>query len=103
MITTTPRQLRKAADIQEKIQSLQKELSQLLNPPAERASRAHRKRRLSAQGLANLRAGVRRRMAATAKTVRKPKRKLGAAGRTRLAALAKASWVKAKRAGRSRL
>jgi hypothetical protein len=35
MINITPQQLRKAANIQEKIQSLQKELGQLLGGPAE--------------------------------------------------------------------
>ena len=113
MITITPQQLRKAADIQEKIQSLQEQLGQILGGPVEatetptkpkrrKVSAAGRaaiaaaakarwakikgtatstkpaqkpKRKMSAQGLANIRAGVAKRMAAQGKTVQKPKRK----------------------------
>jgi hypothetical protein len=96
MINITPQQLRKAANIQEKLQSLQKELGQLLGAPGEldtteppkkrrkvsaagianiraaqkarwariKAGKTPKKRRMSAQGLANIRAGVRKRMAA---------------------------------------
>ena len=142
MINATPTQLRKAADIQEKIQSLQEELGQLLggevSTPAQtpegpkkrkvsaaaqakmrRAQKARwakikgtapaarlaqkGKRKLSAKGLANIRAGVARRMAAQGKAVQKPKRKFSAAGRAALSAAAKARWAKAKKAGKSRL
>jgi len=109
MINATPQQLRKAADLQEKILSLQEQLGQLLGAPAQPAApalpptRAPGKRKLSAQGLANIRAGVRKRMAAKAQTARQPRRKFSAAGRARLAALAKARWAKAKKAGKTRL
>jgi len=106
MINATPRQLRKAANIQEKIQALQAKLGQLLGAsaqPATRATRGRRKRRMSARGLANIRAGVKKRMAGKGKAVKPLKRKFSAAGRARLAALAKARWAKAKKAGRSRL
>jgi hypothetical protein len=142
MINATPTQLRKAADIQEKIQSLQEELGQLLGgelstsaQPTEeprkykfsaagrarmRAAQKARwakikgtapetkpaqkaKRKMSAQGLANIRAGVAKRMAAQGKVVQKPKRKMSAAGRAAISAAAKARWAKAKRAGKSRL
>jgi hypothetical protein len=60
MITATPAQLRKAADIQEKILSLQAELGQLLGAsgPAETATTeaSKRKGKMSARGLANIRA-----------------------------------------------
>jgi len=142
-INITPTQLRKAADIQERIQSLQEQLGQLLggevSTPAQsteaprtrkRASAAGRarmraaqlarwakikgttpstkpaknaKRKMSAEGLANIRAGVAKRMAAQGKAVRKPKRKFSAAGRAALAAAARARWAKAKKAGKSRL
>jgi hypothetical protein len=110
----SPKQLRKAADIQEKIQSLQEELGQLLGgevstraqtteapkkykfsayirakmraaqqarwvkikgtaPSIEPA--AEPKRKMSAQGLANIRAGVAKRMAAQGKVDQKPKKK----------------------------
>jgi len=141
--TLTPTQLRKAADIQEKIQSLQEELGQLLgsevSSPVEapateprkkrgkvsaagrarmRAAQIARwakikgteqfttpapKRKMSAQGLANIRAGVAKRMAAKGKAVQKPKRKFSAAGRAALAAAARARWAKVKAAGKTRL
>jgi hypothetical protein len=142
MINITPTQLRKAADIQERIQSLQEELGQLLGgevptpaqrneaprkrkfsaavrakmraaqkarwarvkgiaPEAEPAQKP--KRKMSAQGLANIRAGVAKRMAAQGKAVQKPNRKFSAAGRAALAAAARARWAKVKAAGKSRL
>jgi hypothetical protein len=58
---------------------------------------------MSAQGLANIRAGVAKRMAAQGKAVQKPKRKVSAAGRAALSAAAKARWAKVKKAGKSRL
>ncbi len=114
MINATPTQLRKAADIQEKIQSLQEELGQILGdsgpapaPATEprkkykfsaaarakmRAAQKARwakikgtapsakpeqmpKRKMSAEGLANIRAGVAKRMAAQGKAGQKPKQK----------------------------
>jgi len=140
MINATPVQLRKAADIQEKIQSLQEELGELLGgsgdtaaiePPKSRkrsaAVRARMrmaqkarwaklkgeapsatpapKRMLSAKGLANIRAGVRRRVLGQAKgkAVQQPKRKISTAGKARLSALAKARWAKVKAQGKARL
>ena len=129
----TPRQLRQAANIQEKIQDLQKELAVVLggetpvpfdtNPTRgkRRMSAAGRaaiaaaararwakikgtapKRKLSAQGLANIRAGVARRMAAkgkasAAKAAEKPKRKMSPAWR---AALERA-WAARRAKGRA--
>jgi len=112
MINITPQQLRKAADIQEKIQLLQEELGVLLGSPAQaaaakapRAPKAPKKRILSAAGLANIRAGVRKRMLAQGKrtAARKPKRNISAAARTRLSRLAKARWAAVKKAGKSKL
>jgi hypothetical protein len=114
----TPQQLRKAADIQERIQSLQSELNSILGggeastpaqatepptkPKKRKMSAAGRaaiaaaararwakvkgtapsakpaqkpKKKLSAQGIANIRAGVAKRMAAQGKAVQKPKQK----------------------------
>jgi len=140
-ITITAEQLRQAADIQERIQSLQQELSQILGaassatqgafPQGRRtgrrvmsaagraaiaaAARARwarikgtaSKRKLSAQGLANIRAGVAKRMAAMRAgkpaATPAPKRKISAAGRARLSALAKARWKKARAEGRAKL
>jgi hypothetical protein len=142
MINATPTQLRKAADIQERIQTLQTELSEILGgevstsaEPTEtarkykfsaaarakmRAAQQARwakiketapsakpaqkgKRKMSAQGLANIRAGVAKRMTAQGKVILKPKKKFSAAGRAALSAAAKARWAKAKRAGKSTL
>jgi ElaB/YqjD/DUF883 family membrane-anchored ribosome-binding protein len=106
MINATPQQLRKAADIQEKIQSLQMELDELLGSPVEAAAtKAPKKRKMSAAGLANIRAGVRKRMLAQGKraAVQKPKRKVSAAAKARLSRLAKARWAAVKKAGKSRL
>lgn len=61
----TPQQLRQAANLKERIESLQKELNGILGetkaPTPE--STAKPKRKLSAKGRANIRAGVRARMA----------------------------------------
>jgi hypothetical protein len=136
MIDITPAQLRNAADIKEKIESLQEELGQLLGGSGEtaaieapkkykfsaaarakmRAAQKARwakikgpapsakpalkpKRKMSAQGLANIRAGVAKRMAAKggAKAVQKPK-KMSAAGLANIRAAQKARWAKAKKA-----
>ena len=66
------------------------------------------KRKLSAQGLANIRAGVRKRLAAQTKAgatkpAKKTKKHFSAAARAALAAAIKARWAKAKAANRSKL
>ena len=134
----TPKQLRRAANLQEKIQSLQSDLNQILGSegsasaqstegPTKRKFSASAKarmrkaqrarwakikgtkpgrkagRKMSAKGLANIRAGVLKRMKNQGKTTRKPKRKMSAAGRAALAAAAKARWAKAKAAGKTTL
>ena len=58
---------------------------------------------MSAEGLANIRAGVAKRLAAQGKAVQKAKRKFSAAGRAALSAAAKARWAKAKKAGKTTL
>jgi hypothetical protein len=145
----TPTQLRAAADIQERIQSLQEELNSILDggetptpfvaeavesprkwgmsaagrariAAAARARwaklRAEKgeadvvrkpKRKLSAKGIANIRAGVARRwgkkgVAATTSEA-KPKVKRSAAWRKALSAALKARWAKAKKAGKASL
>jgi hypothetical protein len=138
--TLSPTQLRKAADIQERIQSLQEELGQLLGgeisssaQPIEvltarkfsaytrakmRAAQQARwakikgsapsakparkpKRKMSAQGLANIRAGVAKRMAAQGKAVQKPKRKMTAAWRKALERAWAARRAKGKATGKA--
>jgi ElaB/YqjD/DUF883 family membrane-anchored ribosome-binding protein len=76
----SPGQLRKAANIQEKIQKLQKKLNQLLGattePATSEAPKAKRK---------------------------KGRRKMSAAAKAKMARLMKARWAKAKKAGKSKL
>ena len=110
----TPQQLRKAADLQEKILTLQRQLSSLVGGsaavPAAPAP-AKKKGKISAAGLARIRAAQKARWAkaksgaakAAPAAARKSRPKLSAAGRARLKALAKARWAKAKAAGKSRL
>ena len=139
MITATPKQLRRAADLKERIDALQDELNEILGsevstatadteqPRKYKFSAAARakmrkaqkarwakirgtapsskpvkkgKRKMSAEGLANIRAGVAKRMAAQGKAGQKPKRKMTPAWR---AALARA-WAarRAKAAGKSK-
>ncbi len=108
----TPAQLRQAADIQERIQTLQQQLNAVLGgaPTSTPASAGPAPRRnISAAGIARIRAAQKARwakakgQAAPVKTEPKPKRTMSPAARARLAALAKARWAKAKKAGKSRL
>jgi hypothetical protein len=104
----SPTQLRQAADIQEQIQALQQQLGELLGsaPQAEATAEKQPKRKISAAGIARIRAAQKARWAKAKGTLapaNKPKREMSPAVRARLAALAKARWRKAKAAGKSRL
>jgi hypothetical protein len=105
----TPQQLRNAADIQERIESLQHQLNELLEGSESAGASPTKRRSLSAQGLANIRAGARKRWGllraqrVVAPIGRKRKGKMSAAGRARIAAALKARWRAAKRAGRNEL
>jgi len=110
MTNLSPQQLRKAADLKEKIEALQKQLDALLGggSPAAPAVRASGRRKMSAAGRAAIAAAARARWAKErAKKGSAPakpkKRKVSAAGRAALAAAARARWAKAKAAGRSKL
>jgi hypothetical protein len=116
LIGLSPSSLRNAADLQEKILELQAELGQLLGDAvptiiveaSEIAPKA-KKRKLSATGLAAIRAGVKKRMAGQNRNARngtpvtKPKRKMSAATKAAMSLAAKARWKKAKAAGRTSL
>jgi hypothetical protein len=84
LITLTAKQLRQAANVQEKIQSLQKELNQILGATVETTDgestdgRRKKKRKMSAAGRAAIAAAARARWAKLKGTA--PKRKLSAAG-----------------------
>jgi hypothetical protein len=105
----TPQQLRRAADVKERMDALQKELNQLLGAPAPApaAAAGSGRKKISAAGIARIRAAQRARWAAvrSASSPAKPakKRKFSAAGRARLSALAKARWAKVKAAGKKSL
>jgi hypothetical protein len=61
------------------------------------------KRKMSAQGIANIRAGVAKRMAAQRKAVQKPKRKMTAAWRRALERAWAAKRAKAKVTGKTKV
>jgi hypothetical protein len=127
----SPAQLRQAADIQERILSLQRELSELLGGEAEslpgkrrlsaegraaiaagararwaRIKGTGRKRKMSAEGRADIQAGVRKRMASRAEgrgAEPARKRKFSSESRARLSALTRARWARARKAGKTTL
>jgi hypothetical protein len=110
----TSQQLRRAADLKERIDALQNELEALLGggaaTPAAKPT-GPRKHRMSAAGRAAIAAAAKARWAAyrtkapaeAAAPAKKAKRKFSPEGRARLAALAKERWAKAKKAGKSKL
>ena len=109
----TPQQLRRAADLKERIDALQEKLGQLLGAlapaPAAAAAAPKKRKKISAAGIARIRAAQKARWAAIkkgkapGKPAPKKKRNVSAAGRARLAALARARWAKVKAAGKTSL
>jgi hypothetical protein len=107
-------QLRHAAEVQTKIESLQAELAKVLGGtaspgPAATVRRGRppgRKRKLSAAGRARIIAATKaywaKVKAGAPPAARPAKRAVSAAGRARLVAIAKARWAKAKAAGKSK-
>ena len=104
--------LRTAADVQEKIQSLQRELAQILAGVVSTVTNSHKPRgktRMSAAGRARIAAAARARWAkikagkSTTGSTKPAKRKMSAAARARLSAMARARWRKAKAAGKMAL
>jgi hypothetical protein len=107
----SPQQLRRAADLQERILALQNEFNRLVGDPNQAravAPAATGKRKLSAQARARISAAAKKRWAAAraargGAAARRAKSKISAAGRKRLAAAVKARWAAAKAAGRKAL
>jgi hypothetical protein len=101
-------QLRRAADIKDKIESLQKELSRLLGS-TDGAAAPRKRRKMSAAGRRKIAAAARARWAkvkgrkSAAKPVKKARRKMSAAARAKIATAAKARWKKAKAQGKNSL
>jgi len=121
MITLSSEQLRQAADLKERIDALQNELAQLLagEVPAPiapetvqaAANGQAKKRKMSPQARANIRAAQKARRAiergealpeetAVAAEAGQPKKKRSAAWSRRLSAAMKASWAARKAAGK---
>ena len=111
----SPAQLRKAADLKERIDSLNSEVASLLGSdsslnPQPLPPKAGR-RQMSAAGRARIAAAARARWAKVrganggAAVSAKPagRRTMSAAGRAKIAAAARARWAKAKAAGKFRL
>src|SRR5438046_1265921 len=97
LIDLSPRQLRQAADLKERIDSLQHDLLQILGAVSQSngAATAPQKRKMSAAARARIAAGARARWAkikgpTSAKPATQSKKKMSAAGRARLSAMAKA-------------
>ncbi len=103
------RQLRQAAAIKERIDSLQDELNRLVGMPAAASVRRGGRRKMSRAAIARIRAGVRARWAkikrkgGAAKASRKTKRRMSAAVKARLSAIARERWRKVKASGRKAL
>ena len=120
------KQLRDAADLKERIDALQQELSEVLGgevpPPVQVAieasgtsgnGRRKRRKKVSAEGRANISAAAKARWAARrgqapsdtipATEEGRPKRKRSAAWSKALSEAMKARWARARRAGKSSL
>src|SRR5438445_5039317 len=103
-------QLRHAADLKEKIESLHHDLEQILGSPSQPSHEPapQKKRKLSAAARARIAAGARARWAkikgrASAKPAPQVRRKMSAAAKAKLASIARARWKKARAAGRKAL
>ena len=106
-------QLRRAANIKDKIQSLENELGKILGSSIKPVAAAapKKRRKMSAAGRAKIAAGQKARWAkVNGKKVAgkqapkaKGKRKMSAAAKAKISAAAKARWVKAKAAGKKTL
>jgi len=105
-ITLSPQQLRMAANIKERIDSLQKELERILGGPSQ-SSGSTGGRPLSAAARARIAAAARKRWANARRNnstkPSQPKRTLSPAARAHLAAIAGARWKSAKASGRKAL
>jgi hypothetical protein len=107
----TSKQLRQAANLKDKIESLEKRIGKLLGSPSKPVAevKPKKRRKMSAAGRARIAAAARARWAklkgkeTSVKPVKKAKRKMSNAARAKISALAKARWAKAKAAGKTKL
>jgi len=111
LTSLSPQQLRRAADLKDKIQSLENELGRILGASIKpvAAVAPKKKRKMSASGRAKIAAAQKARWAkvkgrkSVAKPVKKARRKMSAAARAKIAAAARARWKKAKAQGKNTL
>jgi len=108
-LNLSSQELRKAANIQDKIAALQKKLGEILETSTPSATAAPKRRKMSAAAKAKIGAAAKARWAkvkgtkAAVKPAKKARRKMSAAARAKIAAAAKERWKKAKAAGKKRL
>ena len=105
-ITLSSQKLRHAADLKDRIDALQADLSALFNGTSE--TTPLRRRGMSPAGRARIAAAQRARWArmktgGNGAVTRKLRRRMSAAAKARLAAVARARWKKARAAGRNAL
>jgi len=103
----TAAQLNRAADLKEKIEALNRELAAILSeaaPASESKPGRKARKKISAAGIARMKAAAKGRWAKiqdgqsapTTKPVKKAKRKMSAEGRAKIIAAQKARWAKIK-------
>ncbi len=107
LMNITSQDLRRAADLKERIEALQSELSALL-AGTEPAPQRRGKKGMSAAGRARIAAAQRARWARLKTTTNgaampKRRRTMSAAAKAKLAQVARARWRKAKAAGKTTL
>jgi hypothetical protein len=106
IISLSPSQLRRAADLQECILALQDDLNQILGATSQpnHEPAPQKKRKMSAAARARIAAGARARWARIkGTTTAQPRRKMSAAAKAKLAGIARARWKKARAAGKNAL
>jgi len=107
LLSLASHQLRKAADLVDKIEELKRELSATLDSSAVTTQARNIKRKMSDAGRLAIAAAQKARWAQIkAKSFIKParaKRKMSAGARAKIAAAARKRWAKAKAAGKSSL
>ena len=104
LLNLSPKQLREAASLKERIDSLQNQLKRLLGGSAANGAASMGGRKMSAAAIARIRRAAKARWAKIkGKATGKPRRKMSAAAKAHLAAIARARWKRAKASGKSQL
>lgn len=109
LISLTTKQLRRAADLKEKIEALNKELASILSTTASVSAKGPKKHGMSAAGRAAVAAAQKARWAKikagkpAVKATGKKKRTMSAAAKAKISAAAKARWATVKAAGKKKL